>query len=233
MNLDRIKAFYLQGDYKSAITEGEKLIAVSGQDSRGLDELYYLLGVSYLKDGNYLRACDIFEIILNECAGSKFHDEALLGLGDTYYLRGQYQDAQANYARLVDKTDRLKAAVYWRLSQCAYKLGDPEQGAQYLDRLKDDYPMNPELVCIHEPYLLSEDNKAYYAVQTGAFSSKERAESLKNKLISEGHSAYVEQVDASSAVSYRVRVGKFSKRQEAVELEGKLMHEGYPTRICP
>jgi len=55
-----------------------------------LDELYYLLSLSYLKDGNYLRASDIFEIILREFKGSRFKEDALLALGDTYFLRGDY-----------------------------------------------------------------------------------------------------------------------------------------------
>ena len=79
LDLDKLKAYFLSGDYKSAITEGERVLA-KVEDSGPIDELYYILGLSYLKDGNYLRASDIFEIILNECKGSHFKDDAILRL---------------------------------------------------------------------------------------------------------------------------------------------------------
>lgn len=235
LNLDPVKVFFLQGDYKAAIREGEKLIAQSAQNSHGLDELYYLLGVSYLKDGNYLRSSDIFEIILKEFSRSKFQDEATLGLGDTYFLRSRFEEAKAYYRRIAEKDSRarLKSAAYWRMSQCAFKLGDAQEGAGYVDKLKADYPMATELIANNDLCLLSDSDNTYYSVQTGAFSSRPRAESLKNKLTRDGYSAYIENIGTSSAVSYRVRVGKFNKRQEAVELQKKLSAQGYPTKICP
>ena len=51
LNLDKVKVYFLEGDYKSAILEGEKLIA---QDPHS-DELYYILGLSYLKDEGTVR----------------------------------------------------------------------------------------------------------------------------------------------------------------------------------
>lgn len=235
LNLDHVKARFLQGDYKAAIKEGEKLIAASMQNSSRLDELYYYLGVSYLKDTNYLRASDIFEIILKEFSDSAFQDEATLGLGDTYFLRGNYDKAKEYYQRLISAAGRgrLKPEAYYRLSQCAFRLGNSEEGAKYLRKLKDGYPMSPELVSNKDLSALADTNKLYYTVQVGAFSGKARAEGLKNKLAREGYPAYIEDADTSRSVSYRVRVGKFHLLQEAVELEKKLIQEGYPTKIFP
>ena len=56
LNLDSLKANLLKGDYKAAISEGERLVA---RDQRS-DELYYLLGLCYLKDGNFLRSSESF-----------------------------------------------------------------------------------------------------------------------------------------------------------------------------
>ena len=52
LNIERAKIPFLSGDYKTAITEGERILTLSG-NAPGLDELYYILGVSYLKDGNF------------------------------------------------------------------------------------------------------------------------------------------------------------------------------------
>ncbi len=117
LNLDKIKVHFLAGDYKSAILEGEKLLAGEAQSGRS-DELYYILGLSYLKDGNYLRASDIFEIILKEFKNSAFKEEASLGLGDTYFLKGDYGQAEGYFRELINNNPatKLKAQVCYRLS---------------------------------------------------------------------------------------------------------------------
>ncbi len=91
LDLDKTRALFISGDYKAAITEGEKTMAKTTSNSLGLDELYYILGLSYLKDGNYLRASDIFEIILKEFKDTQFSADAKAGLADAYFLKGDYK----------------------------------------------------------------------------------------------------------------------------------------------
>jgi tetratricopeptide (TPR) repeat protein len=231
LNLDKTKVYFLKGDYKSAILEGEKVLAGATSTS-GLDELYYILGLSYLKDGNFLRASDIFEIILKEFKNSTFFEEARLGLGDTYFLRGDYDQAQGLYKELLDANPRtkLRAQAYYRLSQIGFKKGDTQQAKEYLDKLKTDFPLNLETTLNRDLYSLSD---IYYTVQVGAFSNRINAQNLSQKLIQKGYSAYVEEINAPDKTVYRVRVGKLRLRQEAQELENKLTQEGYPTKICP
>jgi tetratricopeptide (TPR) repeat protein len=232
LNLDKPKASLLEGDYKAAILEGEKLVA---QDAHS-DELYYILGIAYLKDGNLLRASDIFEIILKEFKNSNFKDEARLGLGDTYFLRGDFSRAQDCYEGLINShpETKLKAQVYYRLSQLAYKKGDAQQGKEYLDKLKDAYPLNLESSLNKDLCLLSGPSAGlYYTIQVGAFSNITNANNLTNKLIQKGYPAYMDEAGSQGKISYRVRVGKFKARDEALNLEKKLSQEGYPTKICP
>jgi len=236
LNLDKVKVYFLEGDYKSAILEGEKILA-SYRQASDLDELYYILGLSYLKDGNFLRASDIFEIILKEFKNSTFKEEAKLGLGDTYFLRGGYGQAEGHYKELIDNNPRtkLKAQVYYRLSQIGFKKGDTQQGKEYLDKLKQDSPVSPELKLNKDLYAAANSFSGfYYTVQVGSFSSSINAKNLTQKLIEEGYAAYIEEVSSSDGKSiYRVRVGKLTSRWEAIELEKKLSGEGYPTKICP
>ncbi|MCX5713505.1 MAG: outer membrane protein assembly factor BamD [Candidatus Omnitrophica bacterium] len=116
LDLDKVKIYFLNQDYKLAISEGEKILANAGNSTKGLDELYYILGLSYLKDGNILRASDIFEIILNEFKVSNFKEEASLGLADTYFLRENYNEAQARYNKLLNDNPktRLITPIYYR-----------------------------------------------------------------------------------------------------------------------
>lgn len=235
-NLDKIKIYFLEGDYKVAIQEGEKILADSGH-SRNLGELYYILGLSYMKDGNYLRAADIFEIILKEFKNSEFKEEAKLGLGDTYFLREDFTRAQGCYKELMDSNpySKLKGQAYYRLSQIGFKKGDTQQGQEYAQKLKQEFPSNMELFQSKDTLFIAEPSfDFYYTVQVGSFSNSINAKSLTEKLIQKGYPAYIEEaVSQEGEKIYRVRVGKLKIRQEALILEGKLSQEGYPTKLYP
>ena len=234
LDLDRAKIYFLRGDYKSAITEGERLLATYITSSHS-DRLYYILALSYMKDGNYLRASDIFEIILNEFKQSPYKEEATLGLGDTYFLRGEYDKAIQHYMELIKINGRSKlmAATYYRLSQCAFKQGDVSKGTEYLNKLKQDFPFNPELILNRDLCPLPDKDDFYYTVQVGAFSSLVNAQNLIDKLVQKGYPAYLGEIITGSAAPYRVRVGKFHLRQEAIDSRDNLTRDGYPTKICP
>jgi tetratricopeptide (TPR) repeat protein len=236
LNIDKVKVYFLNGDYKSAISEGEKMLAGYSGHTAGLDELYYILGLTYLKDANYLRASDIFEIIINEFKDSAFKDEAKMGLGDTYFLRGDYDKAQGCYEGLLKSSPRTKllAALYYRLSQLGFKKGDTQSAQMYADKLKTESPLNLESKFDMGSCMLPEANSGfYYTVQVGSFGTPVNAQNLSRKLSAKGYDAYVEEVDLKDKKTYRVKVGKLKLRLEAVQLESKLATEGYPTRICP
>ncbi len=235
LNLDKVKVYFLAGDYKSAILEGEKLLAGEAQSARS-DELYYFLGLSYLKDANYLRASDIFEIILKEFKNSAFRPEAELGLGDTYFLRGDYDKSEGYYKELLNNnsSDKFKAQVYYRLSQVGAKLGDTQKGREYLEKLKKEFPASTELLLNSELGTLPNYSLGFsYTVQVGSFAESTNARNLTDKLVKSGYDAYVEETQLRNAKAYRVKVGKLKSRPEAVQLQNKLAQAGYPTRICP
>lgn len=229
LDLGQAKAYYLKGDYNACINECEKILAKSDH-AADIDQLYYLAGLSYLKAGNYLRASDIFEIILKEFKGSRFKNEAVLCLGDAYFLSGDYPKAKAQYKQIIASPSlKLQAQAYWRMSQTAFRLGNAEEGKHYAERLKYEFPSNIESAPGQEICPLGD----YYAVQVGAFSSSANANNLTQKLIQQGYPAFIEESSVQGKTTYRVRVGKFSQRQEAVDLASKLAQQGYPTKICP
>ncbi len=236
LNLDKAKIYLLEGDYNAAISEGEKLLA-KDTHSDNSDELYYILGLSYLKDGNYLRASDIFEIIESEFKSSAFVEEAKLGLGDTYFLRGDFVKAEQYYKDLINSSPRtkLKAQVYYRLSQIGYKKGDTQQGKDYLDKLNQEFPLNLESRLNKDLCSFSDSSSLlYYTVQVGSFSNSPNAKNLTEQLTQKGYPAYIEEaVSKGTEKIYRVRVGKFRTRQEAIKFKNKLSQEGYPTKLCP
>ena len=235
LDLERLKVSFLKGDYKAAIIEGEKIMA-NASHSREEDELYYLLAVSYLKEGNFLRASDIFEIILKEFKASRFKEEALLGCGDAYFLKGDYQAAQEYYARLLQDNShtKFKAQLYARLSQVGFKKGDTPQGKGYEAKLKQEFPLHMETLTAQDMCSVVDfSQEPYYSVQVGCFSSQNNAGNLVTKLKSLGYDAFINEPSGDEKKIYRVKVGKYKSRSEAALLEQKLSEQGYPTRISP
>ena len=234
LNLDALKMYYLQGDYKQAIKEGERLVAQANHSS-GSDELYYILALSYLKDGNYLRASDIFEIILNEFSSTSLREKAKLGLADTYFFRGDFSKAQSQYKDMLrnNPSTNLRPQIYYRLSRVAQKTGDAAEADEYTSKLKTEFPLNVEAIVNNECIFSDALPASFYSVQVGSFSDSSNAYNLRDKLIDSGYQAFIEDADDSSGKMYRVKVGKLQKQDEASLLADKLSREGYPTKICP
>lgn len=235
LNIDKVKVAFLNGDYKAAITEGERVLAVEGY-SKDIDQLYYILGLSYFKDGNHLRASDIFEIVIKEFNNSSFKDKARLGLGDIDFVKGNFDKAQNVYEELLNSagSSELRPQLYYRLSEVALKKDNPGRAKEYLAKLKSEFPNNIETRLNKDLSVIADSPSGlYYTVQVGCFSSGINAGNLTKKLAQQGYSAYVEEAGSDSGRMYRVRVGKVQSRQEASLLENKLSAEGYPTKIYP
>lgn len=246
LDLEIMKTSFLKGDYASSIKEGERVLAKAQRREQGLDELYYLLALSYLKDGNYLRSADIFEIIVKEFKNSRFKEEAGLGLGDAYLAKGDFKEADRRYNELLLKfpKTRLKAGLYYRLSLIGLKTADSGQQKEYLVRLKSEFPQSAEarmkeglfpLDLKPQPAQQSSGSTPgiYYGVQVGAFSTAANAKNLSRKLEQQGYFAYVEESSSRDKTIYKVKVGKFSQRSQAKSLEKKLSGQGYPTKVYP
>ncbi|MFH0828460.1 MAG: SPOR domain-containing protein [Candidatus Omnitrophota bacterium] len=147
LNLDNLRNYFLNGEYKICVAEGEKILAQAAS-SKDLEELYYILGLSYLKEGNYLRASDIFEILLKEFHNGKFKEEAEMGLGDTYFARRDYSKAESVYREILKNYShtKLKPAIYYRLSQLGKRTANSGKEQEYLLKLKSEFPHSPEVL---------------------------------------------------------------------------------------
>ncbi|MCK9594812.1 MAG: SPOR domain-containing protein [Candidatus Omnitrophica bacterium] len=247
LDLEKMKACLLNADYQAGIKEGERLLSYARSNEPNLDELYYLLGLSYLKQGNYLRASDIFEIIIREFRDSRFREASHIGLGDAYFVKGDYLKAEGIYSGLLASAERTKykAGLYYRLSQIAGKLGNPLQEKAYLEKLKAEFPHSPE--CLGKVDVTSlpkpmktevavpaaNDKGFTYTVQVGAFSTRANALRLAADLRRKGYSAYIEDSVSRNKDIYKVKVGKLPSRPQAKDLERRLILEGYPTKIHP
>ncbi len=239
-DMDTLKTDFLQGNYRRVIFEGQAQL--SRMHLGNTDELNYILGLSYLKESKLDLAGDCFRSILNN-SGSKFKEEASLGLGDTYLVSGQFQQAEDIYNKLIadNSNSSQKPAILYRLSQLEFKKGFHQKGNDYWFKLKRDFPLSPELrvtkgiafvntfVAACEPLVNLHAEAGEYSIQVGFFTSSVNANNFKDTLLSKNYPAYVE----NSGMGYRVKVGKFKSQKEALDLESKLSREGFQTKVCP
>ena len=239
-DLDALKTDFLQGNYRRVIFEGQA--QADRMHLGNVDELNYILGLSYFKESKLDLAQNCFRRILNN-PNSKFKPEASLALGDTYLVAGQLQQAEDSYNKLIagDANSSQKSAVWYRLSQLESKRGDQKKSNDYLFKLKRDFPMSPELRLTRgiafvntsavacEPLVNVQAGVGEYSIQVGFFTSSLNANNFKNTLLSKDYPAYVE----SFGTGYRVKVGRFKSQKEALDLESKLSQDGFQTKLCP
>jgi len=230
IDLDKIKSDFISGDYKAAIKEGEDILA-EAKHSRNLDEVYYFLGLSYLKDGNYLRAWDIFEIIIKEYKDSRFVSEARLGTGDAHFLMGNFDKARQVYNDLLGANYANKADLYFRLIQCAVKLDDTASVKLYREKLAKEFPLYNDAPLT--PESPQGTDSFSYSVQVGVFSREVNALNLSKQLNKKGFNSYIEKINSADKTVFRVKVGRLQKRAEALVLADKLSLEGYSVKVCP
>jgi len=231
-DLDSLKSDFLKGNYRRVIFEAQAF--VNKADLGGAEELSYILGLSYLKEGKLEPAQDCFKHIL-AASSKKFKAPANLGLADAYLMGGRFQDAEDIYAKLMadDPNRSQMAAILYRLSQLEFKKGNTRQGNDYLSKLGRDFPLSPELRLdrglpwITPPALPPKDS-GEYSVQVGFFADSSNANKLKNKLLAGNYPVYLE----DSGAGFRVKVGRFKSQKEALDLEKKLSQETFQTKIC-
>jgi DedD protein len=72
-----------------------------------------------------------------------------------------------------------------------------------------------------------------WAVQLGAFSSKDKADGLVAHLRSRGYSAFMLEYRAGGQILYRVRVGPEQDRSRAVAIAERLRKDGFKPVVAP
>lgn len=226
-NLDSIKASFFQGDFGTVISKAELLLKSSSPQQAA--ELNYLLGMAYLKERKNQSAINYLEKAAKSARGS-LREEANLGLADAYLERDEFSNARdiCRYVLGSNSRTKFKSALYYRLSRAESGLGNKQTSREYLEKIKKEFPLAPEIKNAELSCPLGASGSPY-SVQVGYFSNRNNAVKFRNKLVSEGYPAYIEEENAAC----RVKVGRFKDRQEAFRMEKRLSRAGYPTKVCP
>jgi len=89
--------YFVSGDYENTVREGIKVI----ETSREKDKTLYVIGTSLNKLGRYDLARKNFASLMERFPASRLVGLAQIGIADSYYLGGDYDNAAAEYKRYI------------------------------------------------------------------------------------------------------------------------------------
>ena len=229
--LKKARISFLREEYQQTVRECERLLLGKRLDSNTKAELYYLIGVSYLKQDSFSRAKDSLLRVISRYPQTEFADDAYLSLGDGYLLGNKIDVALKTYRTLLAKYpgSELLHLVYYRLGECYYRNGRWGNARNYLNKVTQKYPLSFEADLAKD--LLEEG--LYFTVQVGAFVNKGNAQELCNKLIARNYPAYISSLNKRDKTFYRLRVGKFDSREQAKLTKNRLKKDGFSAQIYP
>ncbi|MDD5136240.1 MAG: SPOR domain-containing protein, partial [Candidatus Omnitrophica bacterium] len=148
--------------------------------------------------------------------------DAHIGLGDSYLLEGNVEEAVKIYNGTKERfpSDKNITVVDSRLNDCLKKTGFPVRNPVILP------PPVPQ------PQAEQAETEGRISVQIGCFKNRRNADRLSGKLTRIGYESYVELPFASGDNLYRVKVGRLKSKEEAENLAAILKKEGYRTKVC-
>ncbi len=229
--LKKVRVMFLREEYQKVDRECERLLLRKRLDSSVKAELYYLRGVSFLKQNKFAKAKQNLLRLISRYARTDFIDDAFLSLGDCYLLSGDINNALKRYHMLLSKYPKTELVhlAYYRLGECYYRVGRWSEARKYLGKVIEKYPQSYEAGAART--LL--DAGLYFTVQVGAFVNKGNAEALYRKLKNKKYAAHLSSFDKKGRTFYRVRVGKFDLREQAKLMKRRLKRNGFSAQISP
>ncbi len=230
-----VERLFLEGRYERVIDESGKLIDAH---SRQRDELYYLRGLSQLKTDRFREARQSFEDLISKYPSSKRAFDAHVGIGDSYFLEGRYDEAAKNYNQTIADfpNDKNLSPVYRKIADCDKRTGPGGKAEEYQGEPAGERS-GPETNIVTRsnfmpPEIPRSEQASSFSVQVGSFKNKRNAESLSAKLHKIGYESFVEIPTGAGDKLHRVKVGRFNSRQEAEEMASRLKESGYKVKIC-
>ena len=240
--VESVDRLFLEGDYARAILEAERLIPLAGA-TQDKEELHYLKALSLMRQKRYKEARGAFSSMLVGFKQPRRHFDAVLGVGDTYYLEGDYGEAIKHYDELIKGSPSGKnlGIVHYRLGNCYNSSGIYKKAGEHFEKARLLAPLSLEARMIPDVRDLGEGascgiTKGHFSVQVGAFKTEENARNLARRLskMSYGEDGVeVINPDSKDEALYKVRVGACRSRAEAGKIAERLKLDGYKTKICP
>lgn len=123
-------------DYESALIELSHPV-VTNLPPEKQAEAFYMLGNSFFRTGDYLKAQQTFETILSRFSGLSFEREIRYSLAWSYFQQKKYYDAYKLFSLLSEGKDTISVkSAYWKGESQRYAGNDTEALKTYEDFLR-------------------------------------------------------------------------------------------------
>ncbi len=229
-NLGEAEEAYIRGDYDKTLDICKKTEGIYKGKS-GIDTVYYLEGLSYLKLKNSGLARESFNKIISDNPKSEYAGLAELGIADAYLVDDKFEMAKEIYKIIVSNASykSLHSAALYRLYQIAKKSSNTDVANDYKARIIKEFPMSFEAQTFNE---INIANDGISVIQVGSFSKKSNASKLVSKLQKKGYNASLSETKKDNSTYFRVIV-KPANENVLNKTVRSLRADGYPTKIFP
>ncbi len=225
--LEMGKIYLLKGDNILAAREFSSVRKKYGK-SPFLSEAILLTGISHLANGDYGEARLNFEKALQTADNDDIKTRSKVGIGDSYYLAGEFRTSLNFYKRLSHGKikNEYKTKVLLNLALSHSALGDHDEANKVLQRLVKGYPSSLEayraskqLSDFENNKRGNEDERGSY-LQVGVYSTLKGAANYKSKLSDMGLDPSILEGEV-----YKVLLGPYGDAIEAQIVSESLKNE--------
>ncbi len=217
--------FYLVSRYAEARENYGRFLELY-PGSKLADEVRFWHATCHVLLNEIEKGMVLFEQLIERSAGGKRKTWAELALAECLLKLERAADAEKRLKGMLGTAAEKDFGnlVYFHLAECYEKQKKVAEASRAYRRVIQDYPgsfeveeakRRLELMRVEHPEEVGEG--IAYSVQVGAFSRKDNARALADKLKKKGYAAYIvsEKARAGGVTLYRVRVGKHKTRGEA------------------
>ncbi|MGH7450344.1 MAG: SPOR domain-containing protein, partial [bacterium] len=174
-------------------------------------------------------AIKLFQEISTRFQNTVYAERALFRLGQYHFADGTYQRARQYFLNLLEQypASNLAPQAAYYAAKSLLIIGNSPQIRDELSRCAEKYPGTwmanfaaDDLARLKTPanHHASDPKKqpvAPYAVQIGAYTSRENAASHQRSFSKAGYSALIKEKNEGRRVYYQVLVGEFTDRNKA------------------
>lgn len=189
--IKNVEALILEGAYQQAASECERILGGRPTSAVAV-RAHYLRGICLLKGGKYSQAREDFDLVLRRFRRSGFCDDATLSIADSYFLEGNYEQANAGYRDFLCNFARseLVNIAFTQQRLCLQEANNPYFSVQVgcfskkdnADKLRDKLIDKGFQAYVHQ-----KSASDLFRVRVGKFNGSAQAERLEKKLQAAGY----------------------------------------------